>query len=168
MEGLYTTDHQVVNSLKKFQNLESIEVEYSWRIVCGWVRTRLQYTEQNTPLEILRFRQLTGHDALCALRGLKRIQLIGDFKDSQSRDWRFLPEDLEMYEDFLTALVTQPKPTQAEIEAKAKAQLKLEAEEIAIREAKEERIRSNKRRRMKRKPTGKLMGDDDEYDGTWD
>lgn len=164
--GTYTADAQVVSALKKFENLEKIVVEYGTRVINGWARNRPQSTYQVA--KATRFRQLTGHDVLCALRGLKDVKLSGTFNDNWKTLWRFNQDELAVYEEFLRDLVTRPKPTRADIKAKEAAQIKKLAELAGSKQAKDAHNRGLNKRGKKVKSKATLARDEDEYDGSWD
>ena len=170
LDGTYTADKHIVNALEKFQNLESIKITYGWRFTSVHNRTRPQRTVQNVP-SISRFRQMTGHDVLCALRGVQQIKLFAEFDVPVGIhiNRRFDREQLQVYEDFLQEMVSRPKLTKAQIEEMEHARIKQEAELLAKKVAREERRLGKRRPHMKSKNAVKSTGkDDDEYDGTWD
>lgn len=167
MDGSYKYDQLVVAALTHFEHLKSLKIEFAVQVFYGFSRTRAQYTYQNDH-KIAKFRQLTGHDVFCSLRGLKHVELVMTGEKLAHINLKVTKEDLKVYETFLQELLTQPKPSKEEILEQDRAAEAKRAKLEATAKAKQEKARSLKRRRMKGKSWVSLEGDEDEYDGTWD
>lgn len=165
LDGSYKTDVKLLAMLQHCEHLESLTVEYGMRLLGMWLgRTKAQTTHLEDPA-VLKFRRFNSHDILCALRGLKRITLLSVDGFTATMPRQITLKDLKGYQGYLSKLVTLPKPTPEEVEAK-KAELEnLLKEKEALRAAKEAKRR---RRHTVIRSKAKFVGDDEEYDGRWD
>lgn len=160
LDGSHKSDVQILDLASQCGNLKTLKVEYGMRILIASVRSKRQYLCQND-VRAAKFRQLNGHDIFCSLRGLQKISVMA------ARNTKDLPQsgikhkDMEDYQEFLTEIVSQPKATKEELAAEAENK-RLEAEAAAEAAA----AKVKKQRLLRRR--SKFVGDDDEYDGSWD